>query len=84
MVLGMAACGGSSDPAATTAALKAETGAFNIFLIRQFVMSVPREPDEAATIDVAGYFRILTNIIVPSIKPAMIVVAMFLFRRLFI
>ena len=84
MVLGMAACGGSSDPAATTAAPKAGTGAFNIFLIRQFVMSVPREPDEAATIDEAGYFRILTNIIVPTIKPAMIVAAMFLFRRLFI
>jgi len=57
-------------------------GAFNIFLIRQFVMSVPRELDEAATIDGAGYFRILTSIIVPSIKPAMIVVAMFLFIQI--
>lgn len=57
-------------------------GAFNIFLIRQFIMSVPRELDEAATIDGAGYFRILTNIIVPSIKPAMIVVAMFLFIQI--
>ena len=57
-------------------------GAFNIFLIRQFVLSVPRELDEAATIDGAGYFRILTSIIVPSIKPAMIVVAMFLFIQI--
>jgi len=48
-------------------------GAFNIFLIRQFVRSIPRELDEAATIDGAGYFRILLNVIVPSIKSAMIV-----------
>jgi multiple sugar transport system permease protein len=54
-------------------------GAFNIFLIRQFIMTIPRELDEAATIDGAGTFRILTQIIVPAIKPAMIVVALFLF-----
>ncbi|HWT77002.1 MAG TPA: carbohydrate ABC transporter permease [Mobilitalea sp.] len=57
-------------------------GAFNIFLIRQFIMSIPRELDEAATIDGAGRFRILTNIIVPAIKPAMIVVALFIFITL--
>lgn len=54
-------------------------GAFNIFLIRQFVMTIPRELDEAATIDGAGYLRILTNIIIPAIRPAMIVVALLLF-----
>jgi len=54
-------------------------GAFNIFLIRQFVMTIPRELDEAATIDGASSLRILTQIIVPAIKPAMIVVALFLF-----
>lgn len=57
-------------------------GAFNIFLIRQFIMTVPRELDEAATIDGAGRFRILLNIIVPAIKPAMIVVALLLFITL--
>lgn len=57
-------------------------GAFNIFLIRQFIMSIPRELDEAATIDGAGHFRILTSIIVPAIKPAMIVVALLLFITL--
>jgi multiple sugar transport system permease protein len=54
-------------------------GAFNIFLIRQFVKTIPRELDEAAKIDGAGPFRILASIIVPSIKPAMIVVALLLF-----
>lgn len=57
-------------------------GAFNIFLIRQFVMSVPRDLDDAAKIDGCGYGRILTSIIVPSIKPAMIVVALFKFIEL--
>jgi multiple sugar transport system permease protein len=54
-------------------------GAFNIFLIRQFIMTIPRELDEAATIDGAGYMRTLTSIIIPSIKSAMIVVALLLF-----
>jgi multiple sugar transport system permease protein len=54
-------------------------GAFNIFLIRQFVMTIPRELDEAATIDGAGHMRILTNIIIPAIRPAMIVVALLTF-----
>ncbi len=54
-------------------------GAFNIFLIRQFIMSVPRELDEAAKIDGAGYVRILLQILVPSILPAIIVVALFIF-----
>jgi multiple sugar transport system permease protein len=54
-------------------------GAFNIFLIRQFIKTIPRELDEAATIDGAGRMRILVNIIVPAIRPAMIVVALLLF-----
>lgn len=57
-------------------------GAFNIFLIRQFVSTIPRELDEAAMIDGAGFFRILTNIIVPAIKSAMITVAMLLFVQM--
>jgi len=54
-------------------------GAFNIFLVRQFIMSVPRELDEAAKIDGAGRVRILLQILVPSIRPAIIVVALFIF-----
>lgn len=57
-------------------------GAFNIFLIRQFVKTVPRELDEAATIDGCGHFRILISIIVPAIKSAMIVVALLKFIEL--
>ncbi|MCL2209220.1 MAG: carbohydrate ABC transporter permease [Treponema sp.] len=54
-------------------------GAFNIFLIRQFMRTIPRELDEAAIIDGAGYWTILVRIILPSVKPAMIVVALLLF-----
>lgn len=57
-------------------------GAFNIFLIRQFVKTIPRELDEAATIDGAGHFRILFSIIIPSIRAAMIVVGLLLFIML--
>ncbi len=57
-------------------------GAFNIFLIRQFIKSIPRELDEAATIDGASPMRILVSIIVPAIRSAMIVVALLLFIML--
>lgn len=54
-------------------------GAFNIFLVRQFIKTLPKELDESAAIDGAGYFRTLTSIIVPSIRPAIIVVALLIF-----
>jgi multiple sugar transport system permease protein len=54
-------------------------GAFNIFLMRQFMMTIPIELDEAAMIDGAGRLRILFNIIIPSIKPAIMVVGIFIF-----
>lgn len=57
-------------------------GAFNIFLIRQFISTIPKELDEAATIDGAGPMRILVSIILPAIRAAMIVVALFLFITL--
>jgi multiple sugar transport system permease protein len=52
---------------------------FNIFLIRQFVATIPLELDEAAYIDGAGHFTILTRVIIPNIKPAMIIVGLFIF-----
>ena len=57
-------------------------GAFNIFLIRQFIKSIPRELDEAATIDGAIPMRIPFSIILPAIKSAMIVVSLLLFIML--
>ena len=53
--------------------------AFYIFLLRQYFMTLPRELDEAATVDGAGHFRILTDIIIPQAWPAIAAVALFQF-----
>lgn len=50
-------------------------GAFNIFLMRQFMLSIPFDLDEAAKIDGASSWRILWQIIVPLCKPAMATLA---------
>src|SRR5207245_2614610 len=46
-------------------------GAFNIFLMRQFIMSIPFDLDESAKIDGASSFRVLWQIIAPLCKPAL-------------
>ena len=56
-------------------------GAFMIFLLRQFIMSIPRDLDEAATIDGAGPFRILWSVIMPLMKPALTTVAILQFLQ---
>ncbi len=50
-------------------------GAFNIFLMRQFMLSIPFDLDEAAKIDGASSWRILWQIIVPLAKPAIATLA---------
>ncbi len=54
-------------------------GAFYIFLLRQFFMTIPRDLDEAAKIDGATSVRIFWNIILPLAKPALATVAIFSF-----
>ena len=54
-------------------------GAFNIFLLRQFFMTIPRTFDEAAKVDGAGSFRILWAILLPLCGPALITVAILTF-----
>jgi len=53
--------------------------AFGVFLLRQAVEGVPKELDEAATIDGAGPLRIFLTIILPLIRPALATVAVFAF-----
>jgi len=53
--------------------------AFGIFLLRQAINQVPRELDEAATLDGAGHFRIFGTIILPNIKPALATLTVFAF-----
>jgi len=54
-------------------------GAFNVFLMRQFFMTIPKELDEAAFVDGASHFTIFTRIILPLSKSTLIVVGMFSF-----
>lgn len=54
-------------------------GAFNIFLLRQFLLTIPRDLDESAVIDGAGYFTIYSQIILPLVKPALVAVLLFTF-----
>ena len=56
-------------------------GGFSIFLVRQFLMTLPTELDEAARIDGASDLRILWQILVPLCKPVIAAVAIFAFLR---
>jgi multiple sugar transport system permease protein len=51
--------------------------AYDVFLLRQFFLTIPREMDESALIDGAGPFRILTAIILPQSWPVVIAVGLF-------
>ena len=53
--------------------------AFGIFLLRQFYLGVPRELEEAALIDGAGYFRIWRSIILPLSRPILSALAILFF-----
>ena len=54
-------------------------GAFNVFLLRQFFLSLPRELSEAARIDGCNELQIFWRIILPLCRPALLVVALFQF-----
>lgn len=56
-------------------------GAFNIFLLRQFFLSIPNELEEAALIDGASYPTIFARIVLPLSVPALVVVAIFSFLQ---
>jgi multiple sugar transport system permease protein len=53
--------------------------AFNVFLLRQYFLSIPRELDDAAMIDGASPFRILRSVILPLALPAVVAVSLFHF-----
>ncbi|MGV3466559.1 MAG: carbohydrate ABC transporter permease [Heyndrickxia sp.] len=54
-------------------------GGFFIFLMRQFFMNIPRELDESALMDGANHFQIFTKILLPLVKPPILVVGFFTF-----
>ncbi len=53
--------------------------AFGIFLLRQFYLSVPRELEEAALMDGAGFWRIYVSLILPLSRPILSALAILFF-----
>ena len=53
--------------------------AFNIFLLRQFMLTIPWELSDAARVDGANELIIFWQIVMPLVKPALLVVAVFHF-----
>ena len=54
--------------------------AYNVFLLRQFMMTISLEMDDAARIDGAGWFRIYWQIIIPMSRAALGVIAIQAFQ----
>ena len=54
-------------------------GAFGVFFLRQFFVSLPGEIEEAARIDGAGDFRIFWQIVLPLSRPALATLAVLSF-----
>ena len=54
-------------------------GAYNIFLLRQFFMGIPRDIDEAAVLDGASHATIFWRLIMPNSGPALATVGIFAF-----
>ncbi len=53
------------------------SNAYNVFLLRQYFMTLPRELDEAAMIDGASPLRILWSVIIPQSYPALMAIVVF-------
>ena len=53
--------------------------AYDVFLLRQYFLTIPRDLDEAAAIDGAGPLRILRSVILPQAWPVIVAVGIFHF-----
>jgi multiple sugar transport system permease protein len=53
--------------------------AYDVFLLRQYFLTIPRDLDEAASIDGAGPMRILRSVVLPQAWPVIIAVSIFHF-----
>ena len=53
--------------------------AYDVFLLRQYLLTIPRDLDEAAAMDGASSFRILRSVILPQAWPVIVAVSIFSF-----
>ena len=54
-------------------------GIFGVFLVRQYALSVPEEMLEAARIDGASEWQIFTRLVLPTLQPVIVTLALFVF-----
>lgn len=54
--------------------------AFGIFLLRQFFLTIPRDLEDAARIDGAGFFEVYWRIMLPLVGPALVTLSIFSFN----
>lgn len=54
--------------------------AFGVFLLRQFFLTMPRELEDAASIDGAGPWQVFSRIVLPLSQPVLAALAIFAFR----
>lgn len=59
--------------------IPAAFSAFGTFLLRQFMLSIPKDLDEAATIDGAGHWHIFWEVVMPLARPGLIALAIITF-----
>lgn len=59
--------------------IPASFSAFGTFLLRQFMLGIPRSLDEAAEIDGASKWQVFWNVIMPMSRPGLITLAIFTF-----
>jgi multiple sugar transport system permease protein len=55
-------------------------GAWAVFMLRQFYMTIPREIEESAIVDGANTFQIYYKIMLPLIRPALLALGVFIFQ----
>ena len=62
--------------------MPAMAGSFGVFLMRQFMTTIPNAMIEAARVDGASDFRIFWELVMPMVKPAWMTLAIFTFKDL--
>ncbi|GAB6876594.1 carbohydrate ABC transporter permease [Thermaerobacter litoralis] len=55
-------------------------GPASVFMLRQFLLSLPRDFEDAAVLDGAGPLQVLRHVVLPMVRPALLVIALLAFQ----